>query len=510
MKKSHLLVLASLISASASAFAEVSFQEKVNRVEYLEDLTSGTVAMNIDSYRRDLQYEKDNIPLEARAQIESNLMAEKIRLQVQKSYEIAIKEQSHEEAITQVKADIEKDLSLINSELRDDIRQIALDALENAHSGAINSSVKLKSLEKSLLKSITERSDFLNREGKEIDLSARLSGIDSIDSIVGSDKAEYKNKQQLIDSLVSDLENIRWVSTSNTNLKSDEISRTEGAISLQLNVEFMGVSLSAGPIISFSREFKTTANIMAEGLNPVLLMDGNFDFNKRDQFGRVVTKNGNPVKRFISFTCNASLDFASIYSGGGGFSISGIGESVSFAKSYSNSVTLTSRRIAVPEYLEGKTVTIKFLNQLCHNDFLKAHVTNTMTISNSLNEMMKNVVSGLRFSHPKTKCATDSHCFRWFNREVIPLLRLKNYPRCVEERREKYRACELRGLIGQNCTVYDSKGKRISDGMFEYKCDTGLKCVKVMQEGWFKNWEIYQYAKGVCRPIKPSSYKSPR
>ena len=505
MLKPHWLLMVSLFSFSS--LAQVSFEEKKNRVEFLEELGAKAQSMNIEAYRRELNYEKNNLPLDERAERESSLLAEKISLQVQKAIEAAMEDKSFEEASEEVKAAIEKDLELVAPELRDELRAISLQTIENFNRGVNQPVTDLTNLNEIMFKGVQERANYLNVPGEDMGLVSSLERDSR-----PSDKnhpTEYATKAELVESLVSDLESSRWVSTSNLTIKTDEMTKTDSRVSLQIKVEFLGVAVEAGPTIAFRREYKTNATIMAEGLAPALLPDGNFDFVKKDKLGRAIKENGKFKRRFFSFACDASLDFSSDYTGSGGFSMAGMGGGTSVTKTISQSVSLTSRRIEVPEYIDGKSATLKYLSQICHNDFLKAKATNTLTIADSLNVMMKNVISGLRFSHPKTKCAVDTHCYKWFNNEVIALARIKNFPRCVEERREKFRACELRGLQGQNCAVFDAQGKRLSDGMFEFTCDVGLKCVKYQQEGWFRNWEIYQYAKGRCMPISPKNYKSP-
>jgi hypothetical protein len=484
---------------SFSTFADVSFEEKKNRVEFLEELSSMAITMNIDAYRRELQYEQAGLSLATRAKIESNRLAEQIKIQIQKSFETIAEDSSSGEAVDQIRKAVEKDLELIAPDLRDEVRRIAFEALENVEAGGQSAEGNLGTLNKKMLKNVRERHEFLNKEGETIPHKA--FNIDEFSTdLKNPNNTEYSNRSELVKSLVSEFENADWVSASNTNVKSNVVSKTSKEVSFQLKAEFLGVSIDAGPTISFTREFKTSASVIAEGLSPILLADGNFDFAKRDSLGRAIESNGKIKRRQISFSCDASLAFESSYTGEGGFSIAGFGGGVSIEKEFSNNVNLTSRRILVPEYIDGKSVTLKLLSDLCHNDFLSGKVTNTMTISDSLNVMMTNVISGLTFSHPKTKCMTDDQCERWFNHEVIGLATFKNTPRCVEEKREKFRACVLRGLKGQNCSVYDAQGRRVSDGMFEYQCDTGLKCVKVKEEGWFKNWEIYQHARGKCMP----------
>ncbi len=175
----------------------------------------------------------------------------------------------------------------------------------------------------------------------------------------------------------------------------------------------------------------------------------------------------------------------------------GIGAGVSASKKFSNTVTIASRRIALPEIVEGKSVTVKFISDLCQRDFIRAKVTSQLTILQSLDIMMRNVVSGLRFSHARTKCAEDSHCANWYNTEVISLQKANNVARCVEHTSEKYKFCQLRGKAGQKCPVFRN-GKKVSSGENEYFCDKGLKCVEVDDDDYFVGIKV-ESATGVCR-----------
>lgn len=517
MLKTRFIPVLALISSIAacgsfSAFGAVSFEEKQNRVEFLESLQEKAPSMDIEAYRRELQYEKLGLSLEERAKAEASRLAEQLKTQIARAYEASLESKSAGEAAAEIRDAIEKDSALVSEELRDEIKELSLSTLEDIQSGRVSSEQNLEAVEKSLMKGIQERHNFLNEEAEPMSFDPDMN-IDPTLPKAGKNKdaerKEYKSKAELVASLASDRENANWISTGGMTLKSSVAVKREANISMQVKAEFLGVSLSAGPSFSFKREYETNVQVMAEGMNPVLLPDGNFDFWKRDANGKVVVKGGKQVKRFINFFCDASLDFETEATTGGGFSVAGIGGGASVSATYKNSVSMTSRRVLVPEYIDNRTATFKDLANICLNDFLRARVTNNMTIAQSLNMMMKNVVASLRYSHPKTKCVRDSHCYNWYNKEIIALARVANFPRCVEEKREKFYQCQLRGLKGQNCAVFDSKGKKISDGMFEFQCDVGLRCVKTQDAGWFTNWELYQYAKGKCMPINPKTYRSP-
>ena len=205
MIKANWILLSTLVSFSA--FGKVSFQEKMNRVEYLESLNSESVSMNIDAYRRELQYEKQQLSLEQRAENEASLLVEKIKVQIQKSYEAALKKNSPEEAVAEVRQAIEKDIGLIAPELRDEIREIALSILEDVENGQMSSSISSDNLQRVLISGVKARSEFLNTEADTTSLSARAyedvdSGTPTSSSVLSdANKQEYKTKEELLESL---------------------------------------------------------------------------------------------------------------------------------------------------------------------------------------------------------------------------------------------------------------------------------------------------------------------
>lgn len=493
---SRLAILSLIFSLSATA--GVSIKEKENRVNFIESIGQVAPSVSIDAYKRELGYERAGLPFEERAKKEANLFAEKIKDQIALAYEAAL-EKSNDPAAAgnEIRSAIQKDLALAAPEFRNELESLSLEALDQIVSGgSISQEIKLDKIEEILLKSVVERSSYLStpdavgiQNGSAFNLNGFLES--------GLPQVEYSSKQELVDALVSDDQSTRWVSTANSSMKSAETSENAGRISLQVKIEFLGVSLEAGPRISFKRKYNTFATVMAEGLSPVVLPSGKFDYFKK-----------NKERRFLAFFCDASLEFETEYSGGGGFKVAGVGAEGAVSKTYKNSVTLSSRRILVPETVGNQSVSLNFLSEICHKNFLNARIDSSTTVADSLNIMMKSSLESLRYTHPDTKCARDNHCYNWYNNEVLAMVKLNTYPRCVESKDKMSRLCALRGLEGQNCTVMKN-GKRVSGGMFEYVCDEGLKCVQVQKDGWFTNGELYQHAKGKCMPIYPGTYRSP-
>lgn len=489
MLKSGLVVFS--LFYTFAAFGEVSFSEKQERIELLEKLSGESISMNIDAYKRELDYEQNNLSLNERAAREVNLLVEKIRFQVQKTYMNSLKGKSSEEAQSDVIAQIDKDIQLVAPEIRDEIRDLAVSALDvetaNANTNT-NSNVHLENLHLYELEAVNERSNYLNSEADQPE-RAFLNEFDP-------QRLNYNNDQEIISTLISDGPNVKFISSSRTIVKSDSVAASSSKVSVQLKATFLGMSIDAGPSISFTRKFKTNATFIGEGLSPIITPDGEIDFS-------IPTTSGKRIGRKINFGCDATLEFETDYSGQGGFSVGGLSAGHSSSKSYSNSVSVNSREIMLPHTIGDKKVNLDTVKRICNRKFLYAWIESSkMNIAQSLEIMMKDLIKGLHFSHPKTTCLYDNQCNDWFNNQVIGFFQIANRPRCIQDSSEGFRTCELRGVKGQNCSVYDNTGKRISSGQFEFKCDTGLECVKVKNEGWFTNGRLYQHAVGQCLPIK--------
>ena len=505
MFNSRWMILALLISSSS--FARTSFLQKQMRVQSLMKLKMHAPSLAFEAYQRELDYESEGLTVDERAKTETNLLAAKIRQQVIAAYKAALNEnKSAELAREEIKAHIENDLELAAPKLKEELLGLAIQTLDSIDAGGTSDEVDLSNVEVVMRKEVVSRKEFLDKDQDP------QNGADPVtpkaNTSKDAERKEYATKAELLESLVSDRESSRWVTTANQTINTAEITKIDSNISLQVKFEFLGVAIEAGPTITFKRQFTTNATIIAEGLNAVLMRDGNFDYWKRDRAGKVVVKNGKDVKRYISFTCDSGLEFETEYAGGGGFKFFGLGGDVTISQKFVNTVNLASRRIALPEYVAGKSVTVKYISELCHQSFLNAKFSNTMTVAGSLNVLMKNVVSGLIFSHPKTKCSVDSHCYNWFNNEIIGLVKIKNFPRCAEENnREKFRSCQLRGLEGQNCPVYEG-GKRTSNGEWEYACDAGLKCIKYESQTFLLGY-VWTPAKGKCVVNNKKTYRNP-
>jgi len=496
------LGLLSFLAISVPGYAEVSFKKKDNQIHFIENLSHVAPAISIEAFKRELEYEKSGLAIEERARNEAQLIAENIHNQIAFAYEKAMTDFGDEEKAYKVVFEaFKKDLELVSPSLKNEILEFSKKSLDQIRYGGVSNDLVLPSLEQNLLPNIEKRATVLSQG--LIDGVVPGSKKSKDDHTDNSDQLEFSTHQEFLENLVSNRPSTRWVSTANQNISSGEIITKEENVSLQVKIDFMGVTIEGGPQINFRREYITNVNIMAEELSPIILPDGNFNTIKRDFEGKVILKNGKPQKRFLAFSCEAALRFSTEYKGAGGFKVIGMGGGGVVSQMFTNSVTLNTRRVLVPDYISNRTVTMSYLSDLCNRHFLKTQINDHLTVEQSLNIMMQNVVAGLRFSHPQTKCIVDTDCINWYNTEVMYIWKMGTYPRCFEEQREKYRACELRGLEGYACPIYKN-GKLVSTGKFEIECDKGLKCVQYQEDGFLR------YAKGRCEPINRATYRDPR
>jgi|GEM_PF-1053573 len=510
---SRLLVVTSCLFAMNS-FASVSIEEKVQRINALEKLNdSSSGALTIDAFKRELVYDSQNLTTSQKSKSESQLLIDKIKKQVFIAYdEASTKFDQPEEAYSAVKEKIQKDLEFSEPSMKDELERIALAYLDAAFKRETSLTLRSEKLEKILEPRIKERENYLNEKIDLNDTNVSAGVQDPARTIPTTSKDTFKTRydteEELLESLTSDRESARWVFTSNITAKSSKITKKEAEIALQIRMEFMGVGIEAGPFVTFKREYFSFVSVMAEGLYPVVTEDDKtFDLHKKDRLGEIVLENGKPKRRFASFFCEVGLEWE--LETGASSKVRALvgGKLMALSKDY-KLVNLQSRRLLVPDSVEGRLVNLDYLANLCQGKFLDTKFMGQMTVKDSLNKFFINVTKKLVYTNPKTECATDFHCVKWFKTKLGGLIQAKNTPRCMQDKNEQYFTCELRGLEGQNCSVYKN-GKLVSNGMFEFQCDAGLKCVQTSEAGWFTNARIYSYAKGECRPVDPATYSKP-
>jgi len=504
----HLLWIILSGIVSSVSFADVSVQEKVNKVVFTSGIGEVAPTVGVEAYQRELEYDREDLALKQRATLEANLIINQIKSQILTTYENALSELKDQNLAAQkVKEAMDKDLALVNPEFVDEIKTLAFNTLKEIQQGS-SSNVSLPKLENLLLKDIKARAPYLYNEQSHDDVIGGQLPPPTPEGIRDSERRSYSNKDELLKALVSDVESTRWVATSGFQGKSEEWNEDAVNVEIQVPFSFLGMTLDIGPKVSFKKYYKSILQYMGEGMSPELNATGHFDFLKRDEDGNPVLKNGVPQKRFIVFSCEVQFTYETELSAMAGLSFMWIaGGSYKKTQNYTHTVSKASRRIFVPEIVGGKTISLAFLQDICRNDFLKTKINNKMTVSDSLNVSMENAIRSLRVIGGKTQCAVDRHCYEEFKNNFA-VNKNVTFPRCENEYTHRTKVCSVKGLEGASCSVIE-KGQLVSSGLFEYDCDKGLECIKVQDAGWFQGWDVYRPAKGECRPKNPSNYVRP-
>ncbi len=480
---------------SIGAFAGLPIDQMETRLKELEIYRNN--GLDLEGIGREAVYEANDVPLEQRAWMESQLLVQALREAVLKSYFLAIDEASDSEdpaatARDLIRANMEKDLHLLAPELQSDMKAIVEDVLANPKwesselpiSEKLVANMKERSLNRLelLSKPISVPSDFTNLADNKGSGSKITSKIALVNALAGGSSPE------------------NFEARYNTKARSSVSLASEAKFSAQIKASFMGVEIAAGPTFTFTKTISSAVQFGGEGFAPIFDGQGRFDLLKRGTNGQPVMVNGRTVPRRVAFACDISAKVESETALAGGFSAMGVGPEARVVKTYRNEVELASSDLLVPDTLDGRLATVSTLASICQRDFLRARTSNGRTIGQNLDTMIRNLVSSLTYVNPAMKCVVNSHCNNWFNKEVLGIHKYKTVPRCIQERgNPSVMTCQLRGGTGANCKVV-RENKVVSNGWFEYVCDTGKRCVVTEVGGWggLLGWTWTPW-KGQCR-----------
>jgi hypothetical protein len=506
----HTFIVVTALS-SLPLWAHAGMAQMEMKVETITSLSANAKSNVISkAFDRELSYAKSNFSMNEKVKAEVNLYASNLQKIIINAYEAELKVTNGDSALAKARIIefAEKDLSMATPGIAEDVKTLTMETLNAYEEGGLSTDdADLSNVKKMVEGEVESREKILNDDGCCETLQPKVNNSKD------SDKKEFASQAEVLESLLSDRESARWVSTANQTIRTAIVTKKESKISVGVQIPFLGtVGLTSS--VNFKRETTTGATIIAEGLHPALLNDGTFDYWKRDKAGNILLKNKIQQKRFISFTCDAERAFNNEFMAGLSIAAPAVTGSHERTQTFASSVNMSSRRIALPEYIAGKSVTVKTLAEICHGAFLKTKFNNKLSIDSSLDIMMRNVIAGLEFSNSKTKCSKEDHCYDWYNRQIIGIAKISNWPRCEQES-EGFMNCKLKGLKGQNCPVIE-KNTRISDGAWEFGCDAGLKCVKyqniVYADGRIENFlygKVKTFAKGKCMPVNAKTYKDP-
>ncbi len=480
------------LSSPVLAFLDSSHLE--GRLHELRSYSDTT--LDLDALEREAYYEQAKLDVNQRAWLEGQRLHRQVREAVLRGYEIALESSgSASEAREQVIKNMDSEMYLIDESLQNDIRRMVLDILDTPEFLSQEAI-----LENQLLNSLKERSlQKIALLGQPLQKSTIEEDTMSVED-VDNKNIHIQTTAALAKALVNDqIASERWVSTANMSAASGVTTSRESEFSAQVSAEFLGVKLSAGPIFKFKNSISTYVDFKGEGLYPLFDAQGRFDLTAKDGQGQPRRQNGRSERRFVMFTCEAASNIESEAVLKGGFKVAGVGADGAVSKKFTTSVTLSSRRVLVPDSIDGREAVVSTLARLCHSTYMATKTSNGKTVRQNLDTMSKNIVSGLTFVNPSMQCVTANHCTNWYNREVIWMHKQNTVPRCIQSSgSESLMTCQLRGVDRAACGVVKD-GKRVSSGMFEYTCAENYRCTITHEGGWFQNGNLWDPWKAECR-----------
>jgi len=484
---------------SLNAVATISEEQLSARLNELEKIS----VLDYAALKRQASYELRNMSIEERAFAEATKLLEELRFAVVRGHEMALSELGDVNAArSQLRANMEKDIHLIDESLRDDVRQIVEDVLQSSTPQSIKPHPSDRLVQSMKVRAAQMQTLLTQAPHEVVVTNEKLSDARPIRELSPErfGEIDHESKAALLQALVDDQsQSERWVSTSNITARSANQRGYETEFSAQVSAEFMGVKVAAGPTFKFKKYVTTSVDLKGEGLYPLFDAQGKFDLVLRDAAGNPRKIDGKTARRLIFFTCEVETEVESEIAAGGGFKVAGLGAEGKVVAKYSTSISSNSRRALVPSTVDGRQVILSTLAEICHRDFMNTKISNGKTVLQNQEVMVKNIASGLTYVNPAMKCVNDNHCVNWFNREVIWLHKINTTPRCVQDKSSpNLMTCQVRGVAKAACSVY-KEGKRVSTGMFEYTCDTGFKCVITHEGGWLQNWELWDPWRAECR-----------
>lgn len=507
----HFSFAACLVVASSMSIAAVPSEQLQARLSQLEPLSEQ--GYDLDGLRREAGYELQDLPISVRARLEAENLYSKIQLAVLETFDNAISEgETAESALEIVREQIEADLQNIGSEhLRTSLKDFTEMVLSSNTTidlttltfpdqllteFAENSRIRLETLsarqEVALAAQAGLKINKTNR-GEKINPSAG-SGLSTSSRGVRS----YKSTSDILRALVSGDESERWVATANNSETAESGWEAEATVRVQPKFKFLGVvEVSGGPFVTATLTRFLTLDIKAEGTYPLTMSNGFFDLDWRDSHGNKVMRDGVVQRRFVFFTCSATMAIRVDAGVGATLSVAGVGGEAQ-AKRYKRFETnYSSRRALVPDTINGQKVGLAILTNICHNRFLDVRNFNNRTIRQNMRTSLQNMTKSLVLESSASQCARASQCNTWFNKKPRGT-RLKTTPACVATG-PSVMTCQLRGKVSARCAVIKNGKNLSSPGSLT--CAKGLRCVQTREYvpapvSWLP--PLY-YAVGVCR-----------
>ncbi len=254
--------------------------------------------------------------------------------------------------------------------------------------------------------------------------------------------------------------------------KNYTVGHTE-KFSAQVKFSAFGSEISAGPTISFSRNYSVITSIIATSTKGLLILN--------EETGALRLDHSKKMRVSCSITATAKSNLE----GSAGIKLFGLGSDVSGESSDSITVTQESTPFYLPKLNnDGEETTYQNVTDWCENVFYRLN-------KESVDSELSLIASQLIYKNERNECESDMDCYDWFeglkeqaessfsivSREILDAV-----PRCVTKTNERnpYNKCIVRKTEGQKCNPR-------SAAWDVNHCDKKLECVVVKKAGLFSS-----------------------
>lgn len=236
------------------------------------------------------------------------------------------------------------------------------------------------------------------------------------------------------------------------------------SFSAGVKLALFGSEVTAGPKLTFSREYSVVTKIVATSMRSLLLGNGKLDHSKR---------------LWVSCKVNGAASHATDVAAG--LKLFGVGAETTASNSHQVSISLESTPFFIPqENNVGQETSYGNVTDWCEKVFFRLN-------KESIDDELKMAASELVYKFDNNQCVNDLDCESWAGKQTSSSY--ANYysrqgisVRCVSKDDEKYPygVCVLKKSEGQTCSSRAKNWQMNS-------CDSGLKCVVTRPKTYYSS-----------------------
>ena len=216
--------------SSLPVWASSNLQQLEMKVQLITSLSNMKQSESSKAFYREVNYAKANYSINQKVKAEVNLYASNLQKIIITAYKAELKETEGDVEVAKARIIqfAESDLKNAAPGIADDVRALTIETLENYEKGGSSGEAQFENIEELVKEQVDFRDDVLNDGGPGEKLQPKVN--DSKDA----DKKIYASKEEILESLLSNRDSARWVSTSNQTFKTAKATKRESKMAVSV------------------------------------------------------------------------------------------------------------------------------------------------------------------------------------------------------------------------------------------------------------------------------------